>query len=778
MLGPVDDHQRERAAAGVLVAQEQPRGLDREGLVLLHRERGVGGDRRDGRGPDVQGDRGDVRVERAVIGLEREGVGAVEVGERRVGERPVGIERDHAVGRVVDQHRRERVLGRVGGAHQHAGGRDQQRSVLGHRIGGGDHRRGDVLDVEGDRRRRAGQAVGVDGDVGEAVGPGVAGRRRVCEGPVAGQRRREGAVRRPGDEFGLQGQSRGADGAGQDARGGDGQRVVLHDAIGDGGGLGRRVDRVDDQRDRGRLAGDQPVGRLVGESVGPGESGRRDVAERPVVVERERAVDRAGLEDRVEDMPRRVGVVAQDARRRDREVLVVLGQGVQVGIGHRRAVDREGHLVARRAAGVVNNELDVVDGNRAPLRQPGEGPLDGRVGSVLDDDVGVGVRRGISQVEGQLRPREVDRARGGELAELARAGAVERDGEGRAGIEAHRPGGQRAGGGAVARADRPAAGRRGDVAEEARPRERPAVEVHQGRPGPGRRVDLERALIVHGPGESGGVRVGGQDQRARALVDQRRRRRARHGVIHDQRRARGRDVGGGIRLERQRHVERIGPAGVVGQDRRAAGIGHIDLLAFQVVAALGEQERVVVDGRLIIIRRRGGVAAVELQRVQGLDRAGRPVGGRRPVVVCPRADPGLERHQAAWLERLAEGPHPDPSPLAAGTAPGADRSTPPSLLAHRWPRSLDEVWIMPVMEGVGSRRPGCPDRGAGLACGHGCIVVVAMGDRRARSVRPRRPTPAPSRRIEGPGGLPAHLNCRFRTNRTKNTGIKILRLWR
>src|SRR5204863_7236976 len=118
------------AAVHVEVVGQDAGGGDRQrrvlggGVTVGDRHRGVidRGDR--------QRDGGHVAVQGPVAGRVSEGVAAVVVGRRRIGERAVGVQRQSAVGRAADQGGGEGVAIHVGVVAQHAGGGDRHGRVL------------------------------------------------------------------------------------------------------------------------------------------------------------------------------------------------------------------------------------------------------------------------------------------------------------------------------------------------------------------------------------------------------------------------------------------------------------------------------------------------------------------------------------------------------------------------------------------------------------------------------------------------------------------------
>ncbi|CAA9537868.1 MAG: hypothetical protein AVDCRST_MAG73-1594 [uncultured Thermomicrobiales bacterium] len=262
------------------------------------------------------------------------------VGDRDQARRP---------GRVDARHRQGvrgvgiRVVGQDG---------DRRRAALRRRRRIGDGGGTVVRAGDGDGHgRRVGAAVAVVGGVGEAVGPLLAGGERLERaGRVVGD---GGPVVRDG--AGRPGRVHGGDGQGVAVRvvvvGQDGDRD-RRAVLGRADRVGRR-DRVvvgAGDRDRHRRAGGGALGvrDLVAEGVGGGrprreavEQGAGVVGEDPVAVVRHRRAAGAGrgvVADREQRLLERVrvGVVGQDAARRERVVLV--RRGVGIGVGRRRVV--------------------------------------------------------------------------------------------------------------------------------------------------------------------------------------------------------------------------------------------------------------------------------------------------------------------------------------------------------------------------------------------------------------------------------------------------------
>ncbi|CAH0347782.1 hypothetical protein AQB9606_00001 [Aquabacterium sp. CECT 9606] len=119
-------------------------------------------------GVDGDGDGGQVGVGRAIVGLVGEGVGAVEVGGRRVGVAAIGVEHQGAVAGAGDQGGGQgvvvgiAVIGQHGAAVEHAVFVDRGAVVHGHR------RVAEWVDGDGDGdRHRVSRAI--VGHVGERV---------------------------------------------------------------------------------------------------------------------------------------------------------------------------------------------------------------------------------------------------------------------------------------------------------------------------------------------------------------------------------------------------------------------------------------------------------------------------------------------------------------------------------------------------------------------------------------------------------------------------------
>ncbi len=163
-------------------------------------------------------------------------------------------------------------------------------------------------------RRAAGKPIA--GDIGEAVGPGIAGVRRVGERTIGVQRQASVRWRAIAGQSGGKGQAVVIDILGQDTLGGafrDG--AVGLDPIG-AGRRGRRR-RPDVQRDRDGRPAAQAVAGYIGEAVGSRKAGDRRIGEGAIGVERQGSVGRPaiGRQRRRQGHAVVVDIIGQDALR-------------------------------------------------------------------------------------------------------------------------------------------------------------------------------------------------------------------------------------------------------------------------------------------------------------------------------------------------------------------------------------------------------------------------------------------------------------------------------
>ena len=156
----------------------------------------VGCNRREIRRRDRDRNARHVRVAAAIVRFVGERIGAGEVGRGRVDERTVGLQHDRAVRRAAHQDRAERIAVRVGVVREHSRCVDGQRRVLVRRV------RVRVGDWQVVRRRDRDRdarhvriAAAIVCRVGERIGAGEVGRRRVGERAIGLQGKR--AVRWP-----------------------------------------------------------------------------------------------------------------------------------------------------------------------------------------------------------------------------------------------------------------------------------------------------------------------------------------------------------------------------------------------------------------------------------------------------------------------------------------------------------------------------------------------------------------------------------------------------
>ena len=180
VVGDADQFDGEHIVVRIAVVDQHAGRVDRQRRVLVGRVGVVDGQRR-------VVDRGDVDRDGGGVGAAAVGdpigkvVDAVEIGVGRVGEAAVGGQRQRAVGHVVDQRHRERIVLRIGVvAERPVGGVDGERLVFGRRVvvvaGGG--REVDPADGDVDGVRRVSAAGG------GRHRPAVAGG---CLGGVAGE---------------------------------------------------------------------------------------------------------------------------------------------------------------------------------------------------------------------------------------------------------------------------------------------------------------------------------------------------------------------------------------------------------------------------------------------------------------------------------------------------------------------------------------------------------------------------------------------------------------
>ena len=124
----VDHGSGQRIAVGIGVVGQHAVGcVDRQRRVLVGLVRIVDGD---GQTIDLDGHRGRGRCRLAVVDGIGERVGPVEAGVGRVVERAVGVERQRAVGRVIDQRRRQGVAVGVGVVGEDPRGRVDHQHVV------------------------------------------------------------------------------------------------------------------------------------------------------------------------------------------------------------------------------------------------------------------------------------------------------------------------------------------------------------------------------------------------------------------------------------------------------------------------------------------------------------------------------------------------------------------------------------------------------------------------------------------------------------------------
>ena len=211
------------------------RAVPQHAVAIVHRDRRVvDAEYRDG-------DRGDVRVEIAVVGPVREPIGAEEVGLGRVEERTVQFQRDRSVLRPADQQRPQQVAFVVEIVHQDTGrGGNLQRFVFPSPIGVVDR---DGRPADQERSAHKGDVFQWDRPV-DAEQQDVAGRR-----PVRRLARELGNPARFGPEGNAQQPVLGAAGQRRDAAASGfvdhaGRGRIARDESGEvGAGNQRSVDR-------------------------------------------------------------------------------------------------------------------------------------------------------------------------------------------------------------------------------------------------------------------------------------------------------------------------------------------------------------------------------------------------------------------------------------------------------------------------------------------------------------------------------------------------------
>src|SRR5205814_542772 len=150
-----------------------------------------------------------------------------------------------AVGGAADLDRGERIAIEVGVVAEQAAGAHRHGDVLADVVAVVRGDGGVVADGEGDGGGVAAGAA-VAGVVGEAVAAHVAGGGRVAEGAVGGQC--GGAVARANDELRCQSIAVRVGVIGQHARRGDGERVVVGNAVAVVDGHGRLVGDIEGNR--------------------------------------------------------------------------------------------------------------------------------------------------------------------------------------------------------------------------------------------------------------------------------------------------------------------------------------------------------------------------------------------------------------------------------------------------------------------------------------------------------------------------------------------------
>ena len=302
---------------GVLVAAGTAASSDRGLVDVVHRE----------------GDRGNVGVQHAIVGLEGEAVGAVEVRHRHIAEAAVAVQRQRAV-------RGTAHFGEGQGIAVHIRRRDKasDRGVLvaRNRGVGGHGRLVHMPHREGDRGN-VGVQHAIVGFEGEAVGAVEVGRRCVAETAIGIERQRAMG----GTAYFSEGQGIDIHVGRRHGAGDRGVFVTSGSAIGGYRGLIHVAHR---ERDGRRIGVRVAVIGLEGEAVSAVEIGRRHVTVAAVAVEGQRAV--GGTGDLGEGQCGALGVRRGSGAG---EGGVLIANGRAVGSHWRRIEGRDHHL--RRGRG-------------------------------------------------------------------------------------------------------------------------------------------------------------------------------------------------------------------------------------------------------------------------------------------------------------------------------------------------------------------------------------------------------------------------------------------
>ena len=330
----------DRCAVDIAVVAEHARRGHRQRGVLRSGVAVVDCDRRIVHGVDRHRHCRDVRIESGVVRLVGETVRPVVVRRGRVGEGAVGVQRQRAVRRAAHQDRGQRVAVDVGVVSEHTGRRYRQPGVLVRAVAVIDRRRCAVHRVDGNTDRRHVRVHDVVvGLVREAVRSGVARDRNVGEAAVGVQRQR--AVTRT-DHVDRRQRVAVDVGVVREHTGRvDEERHVLVRAVAVVDRDWRRVDDGDRYIDRRGRAAALAIGDRVGERVAPAVARRGRVRNRPVGIDRRRAMQRDGHGHHRQRIAVGIGIVGQN---RDRRGAVLWGRhrivhGTRCGVrpGERRA---------------------------------------------------------------------------------------------------------------------------------------------------------------------------------------------------------------------------------------------------------------------------------------------------------------------------------------------------------------------------------------------------------------------------------------------------------
>ena len=261
-----------------------------------------------------------------------------------IGERAIGVERQHPVGWIGDLGHGQRAPLCIRVVEQYARRRWAQCPAQGHRIGVVHCHRGLVHRAHRDghgRRRRVQDAIAHP--VGEAVTAARAAVMHVGERAIGVKR--QGAVPRVGDGDGDEGVAIGVRIVGQDPRRRLAQRAALGHHIGVVHRHRRLVRRAHGEGHRRHVRVQGSIVGLVGEAVAAGRTAVVRIGEGAVDRQRQHAVGRSAELDRGQRAAFRVRIVAEHAGGRRAERPTV-HHHIGVGEGQRRVVHDgqvEGH---------------------------------------------------------------------------------------------------------------------------------------------------------------------------------------------------------------------------------------------------------------------------------------------------------------------------------------------------------------------------------------------------------------------------------------------------